>query len=232
MKSSILSKNIGMRRENKIIFFSGLDCSGKSTQIAILRKQILEKNAKVLVFWSRGGYTNNFQFLKDFLRKLARKKLPKPGNSPQRDRALSNPFIRKIWLTISIIDLFYYYVFYLRLKYYLGFNIICDRHLIDTSIDFKLTYPDENTEKWILWKLLSKLMLKPHLHFVSTIPVEVSVNRSKFKFEPFPDSPEVLTQRLELYNKDLENNKSHIFIDGMRDLNEISKEINNLINKI
>ena len=217
---------------NKIVFFSGLDCSGKSTQIETLSNSYTKKNLKVFVFWSRGGYTNGFQKLKDILRMFSGKKLPKPGVSPEREKALSNPIIRRIWLTIAMIDLFYYYAIYLRIKYFLGYNIICDRYLSDTNIDFKLTYPDEKTDKWLLWKLIDIFALKPDFHFVSTIPVKESVFRSKFKFEPFPDSPEVLAKRLDLYNENLKNNKSLIFIDGLRDKSEISKEIDNLVNKI
>lgn len=217
---------------NRIVIFSGLDCSGKSTQIEILKKKLKKENQKVLVFWSRGGYTNGFQKLKDVIRGFSGKKLPKPGFTPEREKALSNPIIRRVWLTIAMIDLFYYYAIYLRIKYFLGYNIICDRYLMDTNIDFKLTYPKSNTDKWVLWRLIEIFALKPDFHFVSTVPVKESVIRSKFKFEPFPDSPEILAQRLELYNKDLKKNRSLIFIDGLRDKNEITTEINNLVNKI
>ena len=216
----------------KHIVFSGLDCSGKSTQIKSLKNILTKKGEKSLFFWSRGGYTNGFQKLKDIMRFFFPTKLPKSGNSTQRDNALANPLIRRIWLSIAMIDLFYYYVIYLRIKYLLGYNIICDRYLLDTNIDFKLTYPKSNTDKWILWRLIKTFALKPDFHFVSTISVKDSVIRSKFKFEPFPDSPEVLAKRLHLYNENLKNDSSLIFIDGMRDKNEISTEINDLVNKV
>tara|TARA_B110000027_G_scaffold133516_1_gene162221 strand:- start:4832 stop:5479 length:648 start_codon:yes stop_codon:yes gene_type:complete len=215
-----------------MIIFSGLDCSGKSTQIELLKNNLEKKGKKNLVFWSRGGYTNGFQKLKDLLRGFGGKNLPKPGFTPEREKALSNGIIRRVWLSIAMIDLFYYYVIYLRIKYLLGYNILCDRYLLDTNIDFKLTYPKNDTEKWVLWRLIKIFALKPDFHFVSTVPVRESVIRSKFKFEPFPDPPEVLAQRLELYNEDLKRNVSLIFIDGLRDKNEITREINDLVNKI
>ena len=214
---------------NKIVFFSGLDCSGKSTQISNLENKLKNESKKVLVFWSRGGYTNNFQNLKDFLRRFAGKKLPKPGFTPQRQKALSNPIVRRVWLTIAMVDLIFYYSIYLRLKYYLNYNIICDRHIIDTNIDFKLTYPMEKTDKWFLWKFLKLTALKPHFHFVSTVPVKESVIRSKFKFEPYPDSPEILSLRLSLYNEELRSNDNLCFIDGMDDKNEIRENILKII---
>ena len=215
----------------RVIFFSGLDCSGKSTQIDVLSRKLEEANQRTLVFWSRGGYTNGFQFLKDILRKFSGKNLPEPGFTPQREKALANVYIRRIWLSLAMIDLFFYYVIYLRVKYWLGYIIICDRHLLDTNIDFKLTYPQNRTDEWVLWKSIKFLSLKPDLHFVSTVPVSESVIRSKFKFEPFPDSPEVLSERLNLYNKDLIENESLIFIDGLKNKKEITTEINDLVNQ-
>lgn len=211
------------------IVFSGLDCSGKSTQIEILKKNLKQKDKKVLVFWSRGGYTNGFQKLKDVIRIFFDKKLPKSGNSPERDKAFSNPIIRKLWLTIAMLDLVYYYCIYLRFKSIVGFNIICDRYLMDTFIDFKLTYPLNKTEKMFLWKILELFSKKPDFHFVSTIPVSESVIRSKFKYEPFPDSPETLAKRLEIYNEFLKNHENLIFIDGLRDKNYITDDINKII---
>ena len=96
---------------------------------------------------------------------------------------------------------------------------------MDTNIDFKLTYPEDKTDRWFLWKLLNYTALKPDFHFVSTIPVPESVTRSKFKFEPFPDSPETLELRLRLYNEELKQNKSLLFINGLKDKFEIKEKI-------
>ena len=211
------------------IVFSGLDCSGKSTQIDLLKKEFENRDKKSTVFWSRGGYTPGFQFLKDILRKFFKKNLPKPGFSKQREKALSNPFILNIWLTIAIFDLIFYYSIFLRLKKYFGYNIICDRYLIDTNIDFKLTYDERKVESWLLWKLLKLLACKPDYHFVSTIPVDISVKRSKDKFEPYPDSPEVLEQRLVLYKKFINQDSNLLFIDGLEPVKKISNDIKRIL---
>ena len=207
------------------IVFSGLDCSGKSTQIEFLRKEFKKKDKKNLVFWSRGGYTPGFQKLKDILRRFSGKRLPEPGFTPKREKALSNFFIRRVWLTIAMLDLIYYYSIYLRIKYFFNYNIICDRYIMDTNIDFNLAYPQDKTESWLLWRVLKFTAVKPDLHYVSTIPVSESLIRSKNKFEPYPDSPETLAKRLKLYNQELLFNKKLTFIDGMRDMQDIKKLI-------
>jgi thymidylate kinase len=211
------------------IVFSGLDCSGKSTQIEFLRKEFSDRKKNNLVFWSRGGYTPGFQKLKDLLRYVSGKNLPKPGFTPQRKKALSNPVVRSVWLTIAILDLIFYYSVYLRIKYFLNYNIICDRYIMDTNIDFILAYPQNKTENLLLWKFLKLTAMRPDFHFVSTIPVNETLIRSKNKFEPYPDSPDTLKKRLKLYNKALSLNKKLIFIDGMRDMYEIKKRIFKLV---
>lgn len=211
------------------IVFSGLDCSGKSTQIEFLRKEFSDRKKNNLVFWSRGGYTPGFQKLKDLLRYVSGNNLPKPGFTPQRKKALSNPVVRSVWLTIAILDLIFYYSVYLRIKYFLNYNIICDRYIMDTNIDFILAYPQNKTENLLLWKFLKLTAMRPDFHFVSTIPVNESLIRSKNKFEPYPDSSDTLKKRLKLYNKALSLNKKLIFIDGMRDMYEIKKRIFKLV---
>lgn len=212
-----------------MIVFSGLDCSGKSTQIAILRNKVSSKKKKPYVFWSRGGYTPGIQMLKDLFRKVGGKKLPKPGKTKKREEAFSRPIVRKIWLFLALLDLIYFYAIFLRFKELFGYSVICDRYILDTSIDFKLNFPQENVENWLTWKFLNFVALVPKHTFVSLIPVEVSVLRSKDKFEPFPDSPEVLQKRLEYYTNALSKNKKLIYIDGLKSIKEVTSKVDSYI---
>jgi len=214
-----------------MIVFSGLDCSGKSTQIEILSSSLIENNKKVFKFWSRGGYTQGMQRLKDLSRFLLGKKLPKAGKSKSREQSFQRPLVRKVWLSLAIIDLIFFYSIWLRLKKWMGHVVICDRYIIDTEVDFKLNFPMENVSNWWLWKLMKWMALKPNCHFVSLIPVAVSVVRSTQKFEPFPDSPEVLAQRLDAYERGLKSDTNLIFIDGMLPIPEVSIKVNQIISE-
>ena len=152
-----------------MIAFSGLDGAGKSTQISLLRVFLKTKKTKSLVFWSRGGYTPGMRFLKAILRKSNSPFIPKSrGNSSERDASFSNKYIRKIWLTLSILDLFFFYSVYIRFIEFFGFRVICDRYLYDTVLDFKRSFPNENVHKWILWRFLEIVSVTPKKHFVLT----------------------------------------------------------------
>jgi len=215
----------------KIIVFSGLDGSGKSTQINIVETYLQNQDKKVFKFWSRGGYSPGFQKLKDILRFILKKNIPKPGKSKLREKSLKNSIVRNLWLYISIFDLILFYAFILRIKYFLGYNIIFDRYILDTEIDFNLAYPKINFNKWFIWKLLKFLSLKPDHHFVLLISVKESLRRSKLKDEPFPDSEEVLTKRLKCYENKFLIEKSMNKIWCEDSINIISKKIIELIIK-
>ena len=87
----------------------------------------------------------------------------------------------------------------------------------------------EKIDKWILWKLLLFFSVKPKKHFVITIPVLESQYRSKLKNEPFPDSKEVLENRLKNYLNYVATSKAVIHIDGTNKIDFIhSKRIKEL----
>ena len=48
-----------------------------------------------------------------------------------------------MWLSLSILDLIFFYGIYVRIKEFFGSKVVCDRHIIDTKIDFLLNFPDE-----------------------------------------------------------------------------------------
>jgi len=209
-----------------MIAFSGLDGAGKSTQIDLLAKIYSNNKYKSLVFWSRGGYTPGMKFLKNTL-KVSKKTSKKENINRQalRKKSFSNSIVRKIWLSLAILDLIFFYVIYIRLKEFFGTKVICDRYIYDTLLDFELNFSQENVEKWLLWRLLLLLSVKPKRHFVITIPVIESLRRSKLKNEPFPDSREILKSRLDSYEHFVLLEANVIHLDGSKTIESIHSEI-------
>ena len=216
--------------KNKVIIFSGLDCSGKSTQISNLKKSLTLLGINPFVFWSRGGYTPNIQRCKNVIRFFFKSFLPPVGNSPRRDKLLyKTTLIKKIWINLAIIDLLFYYSIFLRYKKFTGNTIICDRFIYDTQLDFQIAFPDYNLTKNLFWILLKKIAIKHDFYFISVVPVSLAIERSKHKFEPYPDSPEVLEIRKDKYLDYCKTNLAVIFIDGTKDVNAISTLIKKTI---
>jgi thymidylate kinase len=109
--------------------------------------------------------------------------------------------------------------------------VICDRYWQDTAIDFKLNFPQEDVQQWWLWKLLVFMTPLPDAAFLLLVPVEESIARSKLKNEPFPDSPEVLRGRLELYEAMATKNYWNV-LDGRREISSLSDEIISIVKSV
>ena len=103
--------------------------------------------------------------------------------------------------------------------------IICDRHIKDTEIDFRLNFPKEKFYNWWLWKFLKFSLKKPKKYFIATIPVGESMRRSKLKNEPFPDSKEVLEKRLAIYDEFVQRTSYTVHINGINSIEEIHAQI-------
>ena len=198
-----------------IIVFSGIDGSGKSTQIDLLTSFIKQSGFTVYSVWSRGGYTPGFEFFKKVLRATMGKKAIPSGKGSGREKAMSNSIVSRLWLMIAMLDLLILYAVIIRAKSFLGNVVICDRYLGDTFIDFSLNFPGSNFKNMWLWRLLVATSPKPDVSFLFILPVEESMRRSKLKNEPFPDSKEVLVRRLEIYTTiKLFNDGNWVKIDG------------------
>ncbi|AKF25186.1 hypothetical protein YH65_07110 [Sulfurovum lithotrophicum] len=208
----------------KLITISGLDGAGKTTQIDLMTEYLNKKNISVKYIWSRGGYTPGFLLLKDIIRKLAGKKVPSAGRTSEREKKLKNPKIAKLWLTIAIIDLFFLYAVYFRLLMLFGRTIIADRYIWDTLIDFRLNFENINVEKMFLWKVLVFCAPVPDVPLYLDIPLDISVDRLSRKDEPFPDSKETLSNRLDNY-KELNEQAKWKSIDAMQPIEKVHSDI-------
>lgn len=182
-----------------LIVFSGTDGAGKSTQIGVLAEALRGKEEQVRCVWTRGGYTPGFAALKSLVRRLRPSALPKPGESQERTKRLGSPHVRRIWLLLSVLDLFWQLVVVLRARLVLGRTVLCDRYLEDTLLDFRRNFPQEDVGAWGLWRLLRCCAPKPNFRFLLLVPPAESTRRSLLKNEPFPDSPETLAWRYEAY---------------------------------
>ena len=182
-----------------IIVFSGTDGAGKSTQIGILNEELLQKNYKVKHFWGRGGYTPLFQFLKTQARMLLGKKRMPQGPTKSRNELMMRKSVSRLWLSIASIDMILFYGLYVRWLSAIGYVVIRDRYVEDTYLDFKRNFGDNFNEHGLLWKSVTFFSPKPDYAFLLHVPVEVSLERSRLKNEPFPDSSETLAYRLDNY---------------------------------
>jgi dTMP kinase len=214
-----------------LITFGGLDGAGKSTQIALLTDYLVKSGRTPIYIWSRGGYTAALQGLKALSRRFLHKRLPAAGNSPQRSQALSKWWVRRLWLSLALLDLLWVYGVQIRWHRYHGRPVLCDRYLWDTAIDFRLNFPQEKLDDYWLWRLLARLSPKPDAAFLMLLTVEESMRRSAMKGEPFPDPPEVLRQRLACYQNLIPRVPCHV-LDGSQPIPALFNQILTILGQV
>lgn len=215
----------------KLIVFSGLDGTGKSTQIEFLIDYLRNRGQLPKCIWTRGGYTTLFNGLKNLLRKLIGGRIPPPGHSEKREQVMRSKRVQKFWLIIALLDLLRVYAVQIRFWLWSGKIVICDRYLIDTLIDFKINFKNQAIEQWFLYKLMLWASPRPDVSFLMLIPVEEAIKRSGRKDEPFPDSPEVLTKRLSMY-QELLSDKNWNILNGLKCREELTFEIRQIIDNL
>ena len=222
-----------MKKNPLLISFSGSDCSGKSTQIDLIVKSKLFSCRKIFVFWARGGYTPGFVILKKILRIFLTKNLIPSGKSPKRQMIFKNKLICMIWMHLALLDLIFCWVVVLRFKLLLGRDVICDRYIDDTKLDFIYNFPNIKLQKLLLWKFLVFAKPKPDISFLLSLSNDEIIKRSKLKNEPFPDSYETIKWRSNQYlNQLIFNDKDYTRIDADQTIKTISTLIQEHIDQL
>ncbi len=187
-----------------LIVFSGMDSSGKSTQIRLLIKELRACHHEPVVLWTRVGYTMNFNRLKQLVPRVWRRHEqqgdePVERHYPHRASTLPHPLKRWLYLTFSMLDLIWIYGIQVRLWQRLGRIVICDRYLWDSQVDFRVFFPDDHVEQRLLWRVLDRITPKPDAAFFLLVPVEASMERSIKKTRRYQETPDVLEERRRQY---------------------------------
>lgn len=180
-----------------LIAISGVDCSGKTTQLERLAERLRREGYPTRVFWYRPGYSKNLDALRSLIRSIRRDALPPPGPSARRDAAFRDPRIKAAWIAVAVADTLV--ELSLRLRYALtrGEVLLCDRYLFDGLLDLQLRFPHALPKRVEL--ILKFLCPRPDLHLLLSLPWEDVEVRRNHKNEPFPDPDKIRSRRYDAY---------------------------------
>jgi thymidylate kinase len=206
------------------VTFSGIDCCGKSTQIALLEQWLRARARRPLVLWVRPGYTPGFQALKNAARRLLGKAAPPAGESAQRRAFMGSPLRRRLWLTVALFDLALLCALRLRWHKLTGRAVICDRYLDDAELDFAMNFPEDDVPRRLGWRLLRRLARRPDHAFLLHIPFEESLRRARTKQEPFGEDDDRRRRRYQLYQHRQAEGAWQV-VEAMRSIEEIHHEL-------
>lgn len=224
------SGNCDRTRERKIarvIAFSGVDCSGKSTQISILMERLRDRGERPVYVWLRVGYTPLFNTLKGFLRWVVGSRRLPQGESPQRERFMGSGWTRSLWLHVAFADMAFETALRIRLLRLFGRKVLCDRYLEDSERDLIMNFG--YTEAQLpAWGLVKAIAAKPDVRIFLDLSFEESLRRSIEKKEPFADSEQRRLQRAGLYSQ-LKQNSGYRVVDAECTVAEIAKVVDSLV---
>lgn len=201
--------------------FSGIDSSGKTTQIELLIKYCKENNIDVYKRWSKGRATPGILWLKEVFRKD--KGMERAEMLEYREANWNNPKKKFLLLVASILDLWWFWGIYYRILDRKHEVFICDRYIWDTYIDFKTEFPEYDVDKWLIWKIAVALSPKPKHSFMFFITAEESFRRDNAKGDPDRDELDRKKEKVEKYMKLMDQNKWDTIVSGMQTREEMFK---------
>lgn len=215
-----------------IIYISGIDGCGKTTQATHLVETLKKQGISAEYQWLRWepSIVHVLKLIKNLLGKNAHQSNKAAASNEKADskwgniksQLMKSRLFRYFWLKYASID--YYHAYKKAIKQWKSDVIIMDRYIfdftVDQSINFKLNIKEMN--EVLSHSKISKMHTPDH-NIIINIPAEVG-----FKRKMDGTSVSYLKEREKLYSSMQGDNVLHI--DGTTGIEEIQKIIYNWIN--
>lgn len=216
-----------------VISFSGIDSAGKSTQIDLLKKYCEGHGIKYTVKWSKARATPCVEFIKRIVRRD--KHMSHEEKLQKRELVFANTRRKKLLLFASLFELCFYWGVYFRILKIKYPCLILDRYIWDSYVEVKTDFYGVNFDKWLLWKLLTRVSLKPDRSILLTVPMEVSLARDVDKTDTTVENPAVIdsikrkTEKINTYFRLIEEGRWDSIIDGTRSREDVHDEVMKIV---
>jgi dTMP kinase len=202
-----------------LVTISGIDGSGKTTQVNLLEQFLRASGRRTRSVWYRPGYSRTLDAVRSVVRRVRPSMLPTTGI--ERERAFARPGTSTAWVAMATADTFVQYAVKIRTLLLAGFVVLCDRYVHDALLDFRLRFPAFDTGGV---ETLLRLTPRPAAQFLIRLPWDHVEARLAAKAEPFPDPPALRRLRFEAYEQMIAGTKFQV-IDGAQPLDQVQQNI-------
>jgi thymidylate kinase len=179
-----------------IIYFCGIDGSGKTTQMNLIADCLNDRKLKLKYVWLRWAAFFSYPFLA-FCRLLGFTKwktVPRSSRKYAEHSFYRNKALTKVWSALFAVDMFVYSVIKITIPLKFGYTILCDRFVLDALVD--LMYETKNFE--IIRTLPGRALLSLIPRQSITILFDISEEKAWKRKHDIP-SIEYLKQQRKLY---------------------------------
>jgi dTMP kinase len=214
-----------MHRRGRLISFSGIDGSGKTTQVKLLEDGLKQNGVETLKMWSRWRPLLSLPLLQ-FLRRTGQVRVHKADFlSIVEFQDPKNEGIASLWCFATQLENFLKTSLKIFLPLTLGRTVICDRYALDLLVDGMSDLRDPPTRMRLGFKLL-KLLPRPDQAFLIDMDAEAAYGRK-------PDLPSVShnVKRIRLYLS-LYKQAGVKLVDGRRSPQTIQQDVWRLVSSV
>ncbi len=216
--------------KSRLITLSGVDCSGKTTQLDLLVDSLQKEGHQVKQIWFRPGYSQEMDLLRKFIRKARPGLMPKHTQTQARQQIFETAGVSESWVAMALLDCLLQCACKVRIYLAQGYTVICDRFLNDAELDLLLRFPQlQSIYKPSLWAIRALSPTPDHAVLLS-LPYEMLESRIIAKNEPFPDTEDVRLKRWQAYQNYAEGGRFDV-IDASQSISDVHDSIMTLVKR-
>lgn len=176
-------------RPGTVIAFSGLDGSGKSTQVEALAGSLSALGYPSVAVWTRFGGSRSLKRLTAPLRAILRHRdepaqadMEQPPSGEDGDPLTRIrerlPFLQSAWITFVAATTAWWMAREIRPKVARGRIVVCDRYTLDALVQMRYRYGEQHRYKTRL-RLISSLAPKPSRAYLLDVAPETAYARNR-----------------------------------------------------